>query len=234
EKVQSVERDEIFTVQTSEGVYKARHVVVATGFYDIPCLLNVPGEELSKVAHYYDEPHYYAGQRVVVVGASNSAVDAALETFRKGAEVTLVVRGTGIGPRVKYWVRPDIENRIAAGEIDAIFESEVRSIGHKEVVIETPHGMRTLPNDFVIALTGYQPDFAFLEQMGVSLAGERKIPVHNPETMETNVSGLYLAGVVCGGLDTHLWFIENSRIHAARIIKDISDGPTGQRGHPVE
>src|SRR5690606_28005284 len=147
EKVQSVERDEIFTVQTSEGVYKARHVVVATGFYDIPCLLNVPGEELPKVVHYYDEPHYYAGQRVVVVGASNSAIDAALETYRKGAEVTLVIRGEGIGPRVKYWVRPYIENRLAAGEINAYFYSTIRSIDHKQVSLDTPLGIHTLPND---------------------------------------------------------------------------------------
>lgn len=231
EEVRSVvKQDGEFTVVTSEGQYRAGHVVVATGFYDIPCMLGVPGEDLPKVVHYYDEPHYYAGQRVIVVGASNSAIDAALETYRKGADVTLVIRGGGIGPRVKYWVRPDIENRLAAGEIQAYFNSEIRSITHKEVRIDTPEGPLSLPNDFVIALTGYQPDFDFLERIGVQLSGERKIPVHDPETMETNVPGLYLAGVVCGGLDTHLWFIENSRVHAEQIIAHILAGPNRPAG----
>lgn len=231
EEVRSVAKsDGIFLVNTTEGKYRAKHVVIATGFYDIPSMLDVPGEDLPKVAHYYNEPHYYAAQRVIVVGASNSAIDAALETYRKGADVTLVIRGEGIGPRVKYWVRPDIENRLAAGEIRAYFKSTIRSIAHKEVVIDTPEGTVVEPNDFVIALTGYRPDFDFLVKMGVELDGDRKIPVHDPATMETNVPGLYLAGVVCGGLDTHLWFIENSRIHAERIVQSIRGIP----GTPVE
>ncbi len=214
-----------FTVHTSKSTYTARNVIVATGFYDIPCLLNVPGEGLPKVSHYYNDPHYYAGQKVVVVGASNSSVDAALETYRKGADVTLVVRGEQIGPRVKYWVRPDIENRIANGEVRALFNSKLTEIRPTEVDILTPEGPVTLANDFVLALTGYQPDFAFLEKIGIKLAPDTsKVPFHNAETMETNIPGLFLAGVVCGGMNTHLWFIENSRVHAQQIVNRIVHG----------
>lgn len=223
EEVLSVERkDDVFAVTTSKTSYQARHVVVATGFYDEPCLLGIPGEGLPKVSHYYQDPHYYATQQVVVVGASNSSIDAALETFRKGAKVTLVVRGESIGPRVKYWVRPDIENRIAAGEIKVYYRSNLTAIREYEVDIHTPKGDITLPNDFVLALTGYQPDFGFLKRIGIELAEDAaRVPTHNPDTMESNIPGLYLAGVVCGGLNTHLWFIENSRIHAEQIIAHI-------------
>lgn len=223
EEVLSVERkDDVFAVTTSKTSYQARHVVVATGFYDEPCLLGIPGEGLPKVSHYYQDPHYYATQQVVVVGASNSSIDAALETFRKGAKVTLVVRGESIGPRVKYWVRPDVENRIAAGEIKVYYRSNLTAIREYEVDIHTPKGDITLPNDFVLALTGYQPDFGFLKRIGIELAEDAaRVPTHNPDTMESNIPGLYLAGVVCGGLNTHLWFIENSRIHAEQIIAHI-------------
>lgn len=223
EEVITVEKhDSGFDVATTKAVFRARHVIVATGFYDIPCILGVPGEDLPKVAHYYRDPHYYAGQRVVVVGASNSSVDAALETYRKGAEVTLVVRKAGIGQRVKYWVRPDIENRIANGEIRALFNSSLTEIRQNSVDIATPDGPVTLDNDFVLALTGYQPNFNFLTRIGIELADNpSREPHHNRETMETNVPGLYLAGVVCGGMNTHLWFIENSRVHAGQIIKHI-------------
>ncbi|MGK6349672.1 YpdA family putative bacillithiol disulfide reductase [Parapedobacter sp. DT-150] len=211
-----------FDVVTSKSTYRARYVVVATGFYDIPCLLDVEGENLPKVSHYYNDPHYYAGQRVIVVGASNSSVDAALEVYRKGADVTLVARGAGIGPRVKYWVRPDMENRITSGEVRALFNSTITAIRPTEVDIRTPDGPLTLKNDFVLALTGYQPNFAFLEKIGIKLADDpSREPYHDPETMETNVPGLFLAGVVCGGMNTHLWFIENSRVHAQQIIKRI-------------
>ncbi len=211
-----------FTVRTSRAVYTARHVIIATGFYDIPCLMDIAGEELPKVSHYYNDPHYYAGQKVIVVGASNSSVDAALETYRKGADVTLVVRGEQIGPRVKYWVRPDIENRIANGEVRALFNSKLTAIRPTEVDVLTPEGPITIENDFVLALTGYQPDFAFLEKIGITLAADTsKVPFHNPETMETNIPGLFLAGVVCGGMNTHLWFIENSRVHAQQIVNRI-------------
>lgn len=211
-----------FEVTTSKSAYTARYVVVATGFYDIPCRLDIPGEDLPKVSHYYNDPHYYARQNVVVVGASNSSVDAALETYRKGADVTLVVRGEGIGPRVKYWVRPDMENRIANNEIRVLFNSKLTEIRPSEVDILTPDGPITIANDFVLALTGYQPDFAFLEKIGIKLATDAsREPLHNPETMETNIPGLFLAGVVCGGMNTHRWFIENSRIHAIQIVNRI-------------
>lgn len=211
-----------FQVSTTKTNYQAHHMIVATGFYDVPCMLNIPGEDLPQVNHYYQDPHYYAEQRVVVVGASNSSIDAALETFRKGADVTLVIRGDSVGRRVKYWVRPDIENRIAAGEIKVYYNSNLTAIRKGEVDLTTPEGEITIPNDFVLALTGYQPHFGFLKRIGVELAdGITKTPTHNPETMETNVPGLYLAGVVCGGMNTHLWFIENSRVHAEQIITNI-------------
>ena len=223
EEVKSVKKEGLlFQVESLKGSYQAKQVIVATGFYDIPMPLNVPGESLPKVYHYYNDPHYFSNQRVVVVGASNSSIDAALETYRKGAEVTLVIRGKEISPRVKYWVKPDIENRIAEGSIAVHYESKIQSIAEDHVIIEGPAGKTRLENDFVLALTGYQPNFAFLRALGIHIPAEAPmIPQHNTETMETNIAGLYLAGVVCGGLNTHLWFIENSRIHAKQIITDI-------------
>lgn len=223
EEVISTEKaDELFKTITTKNTYFSKKIIVATGFYDVPVLLNIPGENLPKVYHYYKDPHYFANQKVVVVGASNSSVDAALETYRKGAEVTMVVRGKEIGRRVKYWVKPDIENRIAEGEIKALFSSELLAIRENEVDVSTPEGIKTIPNDFVLALTGYQPNFSFLEKLGIDYENQEiKTPLHDKETMETNIKGLYLAGVVCGGLHTHLWFIENSRIHAKQIIKHI-------------
>lgn len=210
-----------FTVTSARTTYRARKVILSSGFYDIPVKLNVPGEDLAKVRHYYQDPHYYAMQKVVVVGASNSAIDVALETYRKGAEVTLVIREAEVSHRVKYWVRPDILNRIKEGSIKAYFNSHLKAVRENEVDIETPGGQVTIPNDFVMAMTGYRPNFEFLKKLGIQLTEDKFIPHYNHETMETNVPGLYLAGVVCGGLDTHLWFIENSRIHAEMIIKDI-------------
>lgn len=211
-----------FQVTTSKSNYAAKAVIVATGFYDIPMLLGIPGEDLPKVSHYYTDPHYYSNQNVLVVGASNSSVDAALETYRKGAKVTLVVRGKEISPRVKYWVKPDIENRIAFREIDVYYESALKEIGSNDVQIQTPDGIVTVKNDFVLALTGYRPNFDFLRKIGIEIPEQAPmVPTHNPETMETNIPNLYLAGVVCGGLNTHLWFIENSRIHAEMIINRL-------------
>jgi len=213
-----------FYVTTSKDQYKARYVILSTGFYDIPVYLGVPGEELPKVMHYYRDPHFFAMQNVMVVGASNSAVDAALETFRKGARVTIVVRGEDIGERVKYWVRPDMMNRIKEGSITAYYKSTVKEIREKEVVINTPDGEVTIPNDYVLALTGYRPNFEFLKKAGIRLSDDEKMqPEYDPETMQTNVPGLFLAGVICGGLETHLWFIENSREHAIRIINFIRE-----------
>jgi len=214
--------ERLFDISTSKGAYTAAKVILASGFYDIPFLMNVPGEELPKVTHYYTDPHYYAFQKVVVVGASNSAVDAALETWRKGAEVTMVIRGEDIGPRVKYWVRPDIINRIKEGSIKALYHSTIAAIRDNEVDVQTPDGLITLQNDFVIALTGYQPNFDLLRSLGIQLSDDEILcPTYHQDTMETNVPGLYLAGVVCGGMNTHRLFIENSREHADKIIGHI-------------
>jgi len=223
EKVESVkESNQHYEVVTSKATYQTKYMVLATGFYDIPVLMNIPGEELPKVTHYYKEPHFYAMQKVVVVGANNSAVDAALETFRKGAEVTMVVRDNVIGKRVKYWVKPDIENRIAEGSIKSFFNSTLAAIYEDRVDIQTPEGIVTIPNDYVIATTGYKPQFDFLRNVGIRLSDDEKLkPEYNPETMETNMKNIYLAGVVCGGMDTHSWFIENSREHATIIMKDV-------------
>ncbi|PSK89829.1 YpdA family putative bacillithiol disulfide reductase [Taibaiella chishuiensis] len=215
-----------FRVTSSRAVYQAAKVIVATGFYDIPMLMDIPGEDLPQVRHYYKEPHEYAFQKVLVVGASNSSVDAALETWRKGADVTLVARGPGIGPRVKYWVKPDIENRIEEGSIKAHFNTSLTAIRPGAVDLLTPDGPLTLENDFVLALTGYRPNFEWLQQCGIALSDDGLCkPVYNPATMETNIPGLYLAGVVCGGLETHKWFIENSRIHGNLIIDHITRTP---------
>ncbi len=211
-----------YAVHTSKETLLANTVILATGFYDIPNRMGVLGEELPKVRHYYKEPHPYAGQKVLVVGASNSAVDAALETYRKGADVTMAVRGENISDHVKYWVKPDIENRIKEGSIRAFFNTTVTYVGQGEVGLRTPQGEKTLANDFVLALTGYQPDFTFLEKMGIKMGeDENKTPHHDPITMETNRPGIYLAGVICGGMATHSWFIENSRIHARIIVEQM-------------
>jgi len=216
------EADGSFEVSTSKKKYKVKNVIISTGFYDVPLLMDIPGEQLSKVTHYYKDPHLYAFQDVVVIGANNSGIDAALETYRKGANVTLVIRGPEIGSYVKYWVRPDIENRIKEGEIKAFFNAEVTNIQEDSVTIKTQTETFTLKNDFVIAMTGYQPDFDMLKKLGVTLGDENaNRPVYDPETMETSLPGLYLAGVVCGGMDTHKWFIENSRVHADQIFKHI-------------
>ncbi len=223
EKVESVNTSNaVFTVISSKDSYTSSHLIVATGFYDIPNLLNVSGEELPKVSHYYKDPHFYSGQKLVVVGASNSAVDAALECYRKGAEVTMVIREPEIGKRVKYWVRPDIVNRIEEGSIKAYFNSTVKEIQKGSITVDTPDGTIHFDNDFVLAMTGYMPNFDFLIKMGVHLSNdEKRLPEYDPETMETSVKGLYLAGVICGGMETHKWFIENSRIHAKIIMTSI-------------
>ncbi|WP_121810390.1 YpdA family putative bacillithiol disulfide reductase [Mucilaginibacter kameinonensis] len=213
-----------YVITTKKDTYRAKKVILSTGFYDIAVNLDIPGEDLPKVKHYYQDPHYYTLQKVVVVGSSNSAIDVALETYRKGADVTLVIRDSEVSQRVKYWVRPDIINRIKEGSIKVYFNSNLEAVRETEVDIKTPDGLITIPNDFVMAMTGYKPNFEFLKKLGIILSEDKFIPQYNPETMETNMPGLYLAGVVCGGLDTHLWFIENSRIHADMIIADIMAG----------
>lgn len=228
EEVKSVEQEEehVFTVITSKGEYKADNIVVSTGFYDVPVMMNVPGEELPKVKHYYKEPHFYAFQKVLVVGANNSSVDAALETWRRGADVTMVIRSGEIG-NVKYWIKPDIENRIKEGSIKVYFNSSVTAIREGEADIETPDGLVTIDNDWVLAMTGYKPNFNMLRSFGIELAdNEKQCPAYHTDTMETNVPGIYLAGVVCGGMDTHIWFIENSRDHAEKIADAIVEKQT--------
>jgi len=223
ELVESVKKEtEEYIVHTKKSDYQVKNIIVSTGFYDIPNKLNIPGEDLPKVKHYYKDPHFYAKQKVLVIGANNSSVDAALETFRKGAEVSMVIRESEIGERVKYWVRPDIVNRIKEGSIKAYFNSSLSAISEHEAELIGPDGKIKIANDFVLAMTGYQPDFSFLKKLGINISSdEKQIPEHDPVTMETNMKGIYLAGVVCGGMDTHIWFIENSRVHAERIIKNI-------------
>jgi len=232
---EKVSTDRIYQVFTTKAIYTTSNIIIATGFYDIPYLLKVPGEELPKVKHYYKDPHFYAFQKVVVIGAQNSAVDAALETWRKGAEVTMVVRGPEIGQRVKYWERPDIENRIKEGSIKAYFNSTVKAIRDGEVDIATPEGTITIPNNWILALTGYQPDLPFLKKIGIQLCDDETCkPAYNEETHETNQKGIYLAGVICGGMNTHRLFIENSREHAVKIIENIAKASHQRRADTIQ
>jgi thioredoxin reductase (NADPH) len=225
EKVEaSIYRDDLHHLSTTKNNYTAKAIVLALGFYDLPYLLNVPGEDLPKVKHYYDEPHPYYRQNIIVVGAANSAVDVALETWRKGAFVTMVIRESEIRESVKYWVKPDIENRIEEGSIKAYFRSSIIKILPSSVDVQTPEGIVTIENDFVMAMTGYQPPFDFMESLGIAFHTDvDHTPVYNDKTMETNVKNIYLAGVVCGGLRTNKWFIENSRVHATMIIRDFTE-----------
>ncbi|MFO7447955.1 MAG: YpdA family putative bacillithiol disulfide reductase [Ignavibacteriaceae bacterium] len=211
-----------YEVTTSKNSYTAKYVVVATGFYDKPNLMNIPGEDLPKVKHYFDEAHPYVYLNVVVVGGGNSGVDVALETYRRGSNVTMVLRDPSIKDSVKYWVRPDIENRIKEGSIKAYFNSVLTEIREDEVDIQTPAGKVTIKNDFVLAMTGYHPDYSFLEKIGLEISSDySKIPCFHPETFETNKKNIFLAGVVCGGMETGKYFIENSREHAEKIFDAI-------------
>lgn len=220
---------EHYIVSTTKRNYTTKNVILSTGFYDLPNFLDIPGEDLPKVNHYYKDPHFYALQKVAIVGASNSAIDAALEIWRKGAEVNLIIRGKNIGDRVKYWVKPDIENRIKEGSINAYFETEIKEITPQEIKLQKKDGTYfSIQNDYVLALTGYRPNFSLLESFGINYKyNPNKVPTYDEDSMESNQSGVYLAGVVCGGLETHKWFIENSRIHAKKIIKSISQKTLG-------
>lgn len=223
EKVVQVDKqDNGFLVTSSKGQYCTKNIVVSTGFYDLPNLMNVPGEDLPKVKHYYKEPWPYIGQKIIVVGGGNSAVDVALETWRKGAEVTMVLKDESVDRTVKYWVLPDIENRIKEGSIKAYYQTTISAISEKEVLLNTPDGEVSIQNDFVLAMTGYKPNFELLEQIGVHLElDEHRQPCYDQTNQESNIKGVYLAGVVCGGLNTREFFIENSIVHAKLIIKDI-------------
>jgi len=212
-----------FQIDTNKSSYSAKQIIICTGYYDYPNFMNIDGERLNKVKHYYDEPHPYAERKIVVVGGGNSAVDVALETFRRGADVTMVVKKKELDKGVKYWVRPDIENRLKEGSIKSFFSSTLSEIREFEVDVETPGGKVIIENDFVLAMTGYHPDFELLKNAGISLVSDSTLqPVFNEQTFETNVKGIYLAGVVCGGMETGKWFIENSRYHAENILEHIS------------
>jgi len=212
-------------VTSNKSIYKTKNIILATGFYDIPYMLNIPGENLKKVTHYYKEPHPYFNMDVAIIGSANSAVDVALETYRKGAKsVSLIIRERKIGSNVKYWTKPDIENRIKEGSIKAYFESNVTEISNESIEVKTANSKIIIPNDFVIAMTGYQPDFSLINMLGVKLQNDQfKTPIYNLSTMESNQKNIYLAGVVCGGLKTNKWFIENSRIHSKTIINAIKN-----------
>ena len=209
-----------YKITTEKSEYASTSIIIATGFYDFPNLLNIPGENLPKVKHYFDEAHPYVYLNILVIGGGNSAVDVALETYRRGSKVTMVIREDSLKDGVKYWVRPDIENRIKEGSIKAYFNSKVLAIKPDEADIETPEGKITLKNDFVFAMTGYHPDFNFLKFAGIKVS-EENIPYYDEETYETNKERIYLAGVVCGGMDTSRYFIENSRSHAEAIFNSL-------------
>ena len=219
-----------FTVVTDRTEHAAAHVIVCTGFFDQANLLNVPGEGLPKVTHYYREPYPYMRQKVAVVGAKNSAAKAALDCYRHGAEVTLIVRSATLSDSVKYWIRPDLENRIKEGSIRALFNTVIEAVRPSTVVVRGPDGVHEIDNDWVLALTGYRPDFGFLESLGLTFADDGyRTPVFDEATFETARPGLYVAGTVCGGLKTNKWFIENGRFHAQQIARHIA----GERTAPI-
>ena len=219
-----IKEEKHFELKTNEGILNSKKIVICTGFYDIPYMLNIPGEDKNKVLHYYNESHPYYKMDIAIVGAGNSAVDVALDTFRKGAKsVTMIIREKEIGKNIKYWVRPDIINRIENNEINVFYESIITEIKDKSIIINNKEGSIEVDNDFVLAMTGYQPNYEILENLGVEiLKDEFKTPFFNEETMETNVEGVFLAGVICGGLKTNKWFIENSRDHSEKIISQIT------------
>ncbi len=194
-------------------------VIVATGYYDNPNMMSIPGEELDKVQHYYSEAHPFFGKRVAVIGGKNSSVETALDLYRNHVDVTLVYRGPALGRHIKYWILPDIQNRIRKGEIRAFLSTEVIEIRPREIVLETSEGITTLPNDFVLAMTGYHPEVSFLKSMGIEFETETLIPKHDPETLETNVKGLYVAGAIVAGRMTNRIFIENGRFHGEQIFR---------------
>ena len=213
-----------YIMETSRGIAFAKAIIVCTGFYDTPRMLNTPGEHLPKVKHFYDSPHPYVGQEVLVVGAANSACDVALETYHKGARVTMAIRASTIYNKTKYWIKPNIENRIKEGAIKAYFDTNVIAITEETVILETPEGVQEIPNDFVLAMIGYKPNYKLFEQLGLPINNDEfHTPTHNPETLETPLEGVYVAGVINAGMHTSKLFIENSRIHALQIINDLKN-----------
>ncbi len=222
-EVESLEKlGDSYQINTNKGEFEASNVIVSTGFYDTPRKLGIPGEDLPKVKHFYDDPHPYLGQKVLVIGAANSACDVALETYYKDAEVTMAIRESEIYPKVKYWIRPNIINRIEEGSIKAYFNTTVKEIRPCEVVLSTPEGEITIENDFVLAMTGYKPNYGLFEKLGLPISDDEfKIPIHDNETLETPLVGVYVAGVINAGLQTSKLFIENTRVHSGMIIDSI-------------
>ncbi len=217
-----------FEIHTEKDTHLSRRVVLATGFFDVPNYLGIPGEDLPKVTHYFREPYPYSHQRVAVIGAKNSAAKAALSCYRQGAYVTLIHRGPAISDSVKYWIKPDLENRISEGAIETRFNSTLTRITEDEIHIDTPSGAERIANDWVLAMTGYRPNYDFLQRLGIAIEDDdARTPVYDDESFETNRPGLYMAGTVCGGLDTSRWFIENGRFHAQQIMRHIA------HDHPV-
>ncbi len=222
QQVKSVKKEYFtFEIKTQDKTYHCHHLVVATGYYDKPNLLDIPGEERSKVKHYYDDAHPYIGQNVAIVGAANSACDVALETYYKGAKVTMIIKDEAIYEKVKYWIRPNIENRIKEGNIKAYFNSQIKEILEDHIIVQSPEGEISLPNDYVLAMTGYRPDFAFLRSIGIELEDQQNIPTYNSESLESNIANMYLAGVILGGQNTSKFYIENTRHHGKIIMEDI-------------
>ncbi len=222
QRMQVVEGVDLYEIQTTKGCYQSRSVVVATGFYDTPRMLGVPGEDLPKVKHYYDDAHPYVGQKVLVVGAANSACDVALETYQKGADVIMAVREHELYPKVKYWIKPNIENRIKEGSITANFNTVVKAIYPDRVELKGPDGVFTVENDFVLAMTGYEPNYELLHALKLPISeDELALPIHDPVTLATPLPNVYLAGVVCAGRQTSKLFIENTRDHGEIIVQQI-------------
>lgn len=221
---QMTKEEDSYAVKTQKATYTAHSVIVATGFYDTPRLLDVPGEDLPKVKHFYDDAHPYVGKKVLVVGAANSACDVALETYYKGSEVTMAVRNSEIYPKVKYWIRPNIENRIKEGSIKSFFNTTVKRIEPDSVVLNTPEGELSIENDFVLAMTGYKPNYPLLEALGLPISDdELRIPVYQEDTLETPLKNVYVAGVLAAGMQTSKLFIENTRHHGSLISEQIKE-----------
>ena len=225
ERVVNLKGDEgAYHVETSKRSISCAAVVVATGFFDQPNKLGIPGEDLPKVSHYFREAFTYTGRNVCIIGGKNSAAIAALQCHRRGARVTLVYRGLDISPKVKYWIRPDLVNRIAEGSITAYFNAQVTAIREDSLSINSPDGDIDIPNDVVLAMTGYHPDYSLFETFGIDVeSDEAETPVFDPATHETNKKGLFIAGTVCGGRRTSRWFIENGRHHATLIASNLAE-----------
>jgi len=211
-----------YEITTSQETYHSKYVIVATGFYDKPNLMNVTGEKLPKVKHYYDEVHHYIRKKVLIVGGANSACDVALECWQKGADVTMAIRGPELYQKVKYWILPNIKNRIKEGSIKAYFNTKVKEINTKSVVLQTLDEEITIDNDYVLAMTGYSPNYELLDQLGIQIQDDKlRTPVFDENSLESNLPGVYLAGVLNGGLKTNRYFIENTRHHADVIVRNI-------------